>query len=96
MSGVQLGGRESDLTIPECGLAIMLHAPSREAEPEGVVACDWIDISHNHLYQTCARLSMIDFSDLLARRYMYILQRISNDSRLNFKFNTAQAAMYAE
>ena len=22
MSGVQLGGRESDLTIPECGLAI--------------------------------------------------------------------------
>ena len=23
MSGVQLGGRESDLTIPECGLAIM-------------------------------------------------------------------------
>ena len=24
MSGVKLGGRESDLTIPECGLAIML------------------------------------------------------------------------
>ena len=23
MSGVRLGGRESDLTIPECGLAIM-------------------------------------------------------------------------
>ena len=28
MSGVQLGGRESDLIIPECGLAIMsaLHS----------------------------------------------------------------------
>ena len=24
MSGVKLGGRESDLTIPECGLAIMV------------------------------------------------------------------------
>ena len=24
MSGVRLGGRESDLTIPECGLAIMI------------------------------------------------------------------------
>ena len=24
MSGVKLGGRESDLTIPECGLAIMI------------------------------------------------------------------------
>jgi hypothetical protein len=23
LSGVKLGGRESDLTIPECGLAIM-------------------------------------------------------------------------
>ena len=29
MSGVKLGGRESDLTIPECGLAIM-PAASRE------------------------------------------------------------------
>jgi hypothetical protein len=27
VSGVQLGGRESDLTIPECGLAIMLTKP---------------------------------------------------------------------
>ena len=26
MSGVKLGGRESDLTIPECGLAIMSAA----------------------------------------------------------------------
>ena len=25
MSGVKLGGRESDLTISECGLAIMVH-----------------------------------------------------------------------
>ena len=27
MSGVKLGGRESDLTIPECGLAIMIMKP---------------------------------------------------------------------
>ena len=29
MSGVKLGGRESDLTIPECGLAIMLQNPNK-------------------------------------------------------------------
>ena len=28
MGGVGLGGRESDLTIPECGLAIMQHVSS--------------------------------------------------------------------
>ena len=40
MSGVKLGGRESDLTIPECGLAIILQvevqvpsAPCRKASP---------------------------------------------------------------
>jgi hypothetical protein len=27
VSGVRLGGRESDLTIPECGLAIMSLRP---------------------------------------------------------------------
>ena len=37
MSGVKLGGRESDLTIPECGLAIMSDPnPFFECVAEGI------------------------------------------------------------
>ena len=44
MSGVKLGGRESDLTIPECGLAIMYnqepswHQGEREVQARTQVA----------------------------------------------------------
>ena len=34
MSGVKLGGRESDLTIPECGLAIMLDVSRLDSKFE--------------------------------------------------------------
>ena len=41
MSGVKLGGREFDLTIPECGLAIMnMIDPARSQLPNHANMCD--------------------------------------------------------
>ena len=44
MSGVQLGGCESDPTIPECGLAIMIDPnPYKIAKSHVLAACEAIN-----------------------------------------------------
>ena len=48
MSGVKLGGRESDLTIPECGLAIMVGRRPKLRIGEifrGTILCPYV-MSH--------------------------------------------------
>ena len=43
MSGVKLGGRESDLTIPECGLAIMQWTSSVQISLTSLVTAPLCD-----------------------------------------------------
>ena len=54
MSGVRLGGRESDLTIPECGLAIMHHGLFAcvpiSITPDPLVSMALDQHAHRHVY----------------------------------------------